>query len=183
MLLLWQPSTSGDTLLHMPPCLPIKFPQLNPEQGPSTSSSNMLSPIRFLSNLNFVLPVQLAHSGKLSSFSVLIDSCEAGNFISGTLATKLQLPLQPLQHPLKVQELDGVRIRGWSVTNCTESITLHVSALHQEQISLLLSLPSFRWCWDSYGCSLIHRNEISLDLLEGMWNHTWVGTLPCQLFP
>lgn len=48
------------------------------------------------------------------------------------MAQKLQLPLQSLQHPLKLQVLDGGPIGGGLVTHGTEPITLHVSALHQE---------------------------------------------------
>lgn len=46
--------------------------------------------------------------------------------IDCTLTKKLQLPLQPLQHPLKVQALDGGPIGEGSVTHYTEPITLHV---------------------------------------------------------
>lgn len=61
----------------------------------------------------------------------------AGNFTDSTLTKKLQLPLQPLQHPLKVQTLD----RG-PITHCTKPINLYIRAMHQECISLLITVTT-----------------------------------------
>lgn len=49
-------------------------------------------PSKFLSQPNFVLPVQTKHLENLYYVAALIDSSTTGNFIDGTLAKKLQLP-------------------------------------------------------------------------------------------
>lgn len=102
----------------------------------------MVSPPGFLSHPNFVLPGQIAHSGDFSSVTALINSGAAGNFIGLTLAEKLQVSLQPLWHPLKVQALSRGPIGGASVTLYTEPITLSVSTMHQENISLLITVTT-----------------------------------------
>lgn len=85
----------------------------------------MVSAPEFLSHPNFVLPIEIAHSGNASFVTVLIGSGATGNFIDQSHAERLHLPLQPLQHPLKVQALDGEPSGGGSVTHCTEPITMH----------------------------------------------------------
>lgn len=62
-----------------------RVPQSTPEQAPFTSHSTMVSRACFLSHLNFVMPVQIVHSGNVSSILVLNDSGAPGNFTDHNL--------------------------------------------------------------------------------------------------
>lgn len=64
---------------------------------------------------NFVLPIQIMHLENVCHVSALIDLDTIGNLIDCSLAAKLQLPLQPLQHLLHVQALDSGPIGGGSI--------------------------------------------------------------------
>lgn len=55
------------------------------------------------------------HLENVCHVSALIDLDTIGNLIDCTLAAKLQLPLQPLQHLLHVQALDSGPIGGGSI--------------------------------------------------------------------
>lgn len=109
----------------------------------------MVRPFQFLSHPNF-----------------------AGNFIYRSLAKKLQLPLQPLQHPLKVQALNGGPIGRGSVNHCTEPITVSVSAMHQWNICLLMNVTTMFPMVLSFPWMQIHVPQIS-------WKEREFSTLPC----
>lgn len=86
--------------------------------------------------------MQIQHSGGFYSISALVDSGATGNLIDSALAQKPQLCLQSIQHPLKLQALDGGPIEGGLVTQGTKPLTLHVSTLHKETISLLVTITN-----------------------------------------
>lgn len=139
--------------------LSAKVPQSTPEQATST----MVSLIHFHSHTNSVLPVQIVHSGIVYSVT--------GNFMDCTLTEKLHLQL--LQHPLRVQPLDGGPIRGELITHSTDpSYQCHAPRTHLS--------PSHSHKKASGGFVLpVDANSWPSNLLEGARDQVLVSTLPC----
>lgn len=105
---------------------------------PITSSySSLVSPSQFLSHQSFTLKVQIKHS---SVHSMLIDSRVAGNFMDHNTVMKLNITMQPLQHPLKICAIDGGPIEDRPAILCIKHLLLHVRTLHQEHISFHITI-------------------------------------------
>lgn len=80
---------------------------------------------------------------------------------AGYFVTHLNIPTQPLQHPLHIYAIDGGPIEGGTINLCTWPLLLRVSVHYQEQISFLVRVMSkhpiilgFRWMQ-------IHNPQIS----------------------
>lgn len=56
---------------------------------------------------SFTLNVQIKHSKNIFILPALIDPGADANIIDHDTATKLKLPMQPLQHPPKISSIDG----------------------------------------------------------------------------
>lgn len=75
----------------------------------------------------------------LFAFTAIIDSGAAENFIDQETVTQLNIPMEPLPKPRKIQAIDGGPIGGGFITHRTLPLLLQVGALHQEYISLLIT--------------------------------------------
>ncbi|KAL0154660.1 hypothetical protein M9458_048923, partial [Cirrhinus mrigala] len=100
------------------------------------------------------LPVVLHVANQTITTTALIDSGAAGNFISAEFARKHNIALTPFSSFLAVEALDGRPLGEGSVQNVTETIRMHIGALHKESIQfytiqsahhkLILGLPWLR---------------------------------------
>ena len=81
-------------------------------------------------------PVTLTHSSSSYSVAALIDSGSAGNFISGSLCRRLQLPRVPCNAPFNVNSIVGKPLTRKLVQSQTKGIVMRVGFLHVEAISL-----------------------------------------------
>lgn len=72
-----------------------------------------------------------------SVLTVLIDSGAAGNFIDQDTVNQLNVPIQTLQQPCKIQAIDG---GGGTISCCTEPFSLQIGALHKESIMLYITV-------------------------------------------
>lgn len=78
----------------------------------------------------------------LSVLTALIDSDTAGNFIDQDTVTQLNIPVQPLQQPCKIQDIDGAPIGRGTISHCTEPLSLQIGALHKESITLYITISA-----------------------------------------
>lgn len=83
----------------------------------------------------------IQHSDIVSVLPALIDSWWAANFIDQATLNRLNIPMQPLQHPLYIHAIKGGPIGDGTIMLCTQPL-LQVSVLHQEHISFLINVTS-----------------------------------------
>lgn len=105
-----------DLLMRKPWCNPVPLrgpPHVPPWWVPLTVCQS------------FMLNVQIQHSDHLAVFSVLIDSRAPGNFIDHDTTTKLNIPTQPLQHPLRICANDGGPIGNGTFMLCIKPLLQH----------------------------------------------------------
>ena len=69
--------------------------------------SNPTTPVPDISCQQFQIPVCVSWGGSNRLVSALIDSCSAGNFLSRTVATELNLPLVPCSTVLRIKAING----------------------------------------------------------------------------
>ena len=91
-----------------------------------------------ISSQQFQIPVCVSWGGSNRLVSALIDSGSAGNFLSRTVATELNLPLVLCSTELRIKAIDGQPIGSGAVTHHTVSVQLRVGALHQETLPFLV---------------------------------------------
>lgn len=102
-------------------------------QGPGAAEDPQPTPVSFssfVSNPLYTIMMQILHSGETFLVPALIDSGSEGNFIDQDTMRKLHLQLRHLHSPPRG---DG------TLRFSTEPITLHLSFLHNESISFLVT--------------------------------------------
>ncbi len=70
-----------------------------------------------------------------------MDSGAAGNFMDIAMASRLQVPFNPLSSPLEIIALDGRSIAPGSVTKITDPLTVSVSHHFESMAFYLFSSP------------------------------------------
>lgn len=96
-----------------------------------------------LSSKPFLVPVTVRFGERCFSFSALLDSGAAGNFVTPTVAEALQLPLNTLSPPVSIQALDGGPVGNGTISQITSMVQLTVYSVHHESINFLV-LPSMQ---------------------------------------
>ncbi|XP_049328669.1 class II histocompatibility antigen, B-L beta chain [Astyanax mexicanus] len=66
--------------------------------------------------------------------TTLIDSGAEGNFMNHQLARQLQIPIEPLENPVKLSAVDGKPIGQGTISHTTVPVRMNISALHSEEI-------------------------------------------------
>lgn len=96
----------------------------------------MVTQTQFSSHQAFVLLVIMEYSGKLSVLTVLTDSNSAGNFIDQDTMNHLNISIQQLHQPCKIQAIDRAPIRGGTIAYHTQPLSLQIGTLQKEYIKL-----------------------------------------------
>lgn len=91
-----------------------------------------------------ILQTKLSYNNQVFLLSVLIDSGSDGNFMDINTAQKIGLPLILLINSPNVFTADGRTLGPGGITHHSASITLTTSALHQEEVSFLITTTSKR---------------------------------------
>ena len=98
----------------------------------------MSAPTEVLVKKSFVMPITIYCQGISSVFSALIDSGAEGNFIHAELVQELQIPLEPLDKPLKIAALAGEPAVLGTIFHITLPVRVDVSSVHSEHIQFLV---------------------------------------------
>ena len=90
-----------------------------------------------------LVPMTISWGKYQHTCQALVDSGAAGNFIDGTLARKLNIPLVTLERPLTITALDGRALGKGRVTQITSRVRLRTGN-HREEIEFnLICSPEF----------------------------------------
>ena len=90
-----------------------------------------------------LVPTTISWGKYQHNCQALVDSGAAGNFIDGTLARKLNIPLVTLERPLTITALDGRALGKGRVTQITSQVRLRTGN-HREEIEFnLICSPEF----------------------------------------
>ena len=73
-----------------------------------------------ISNKTMHLPIQISRDGKIVETKALIDSGAGGTFMDQNFARKHQLPLEKLEEPLVVFNMDGTQNKRGTITHYME---------------------------------------------------------------
>lgn len=113
-------------------------PNRRSQEYKSQPSPTVSSPsVKALALISF--KVQIRHANQVYLLSALIDSGSSGNFIDWSICEHFNLPLRKLNNPQLICAIDGAPVGNGAATHCTLPITMHVSCLHKENISVLVT--------------------------------------------
>lgn len=85
----------------------------------------------------FALPIILQFSGLIFALTAIISSGAAGNFINQETVTQLNIPMEPLPKPRKIQVIDGGPIVF--ITHRTLPLLLQAESSSRIYISLFIT--------------------------------------------